>query len=273
MKRISVALVALGEQLPIVLETLAKRLNALQGTYLFTVETSIPSLGDPDEAYQWYHIERLITVVRNHHHANNYDYIMGLTRVRITTEKPDPIDMERDYFCLGDFSKCSVISLNDNLLGHLSPATNHLQYAAFTVASELMCGRARKDMYHETVERCLFDDCPDRKDISHAILNGDICVNCLSALKTASVGEKEVASVLKILKWCKRRTGAATLLARVTRHPLTSLTVGTIIGWLSSVYITEKNCLDAVLVVLIIPCGVALYYTEQDRRKRTLTES
>lgn len=273
MKQISVALVDLGEQLSDFLERLVKRLNSIQDTYCFTVETAIPALGDPDVSYQWYYAEHLLDKIRNHHHAAEYDYMIGLTHVRITLETPDPDDVERDYFSCGDYIKHAIISMDTNLLGYLSSATKKIQYAAFLVAGELLCARAKTDLCHTVINRCLFDDCSDRKNISHNILAGSICGDCRSALKKASIGNVEIASVEKILKWAKRRTGRGSIWARVAQNSLTSLAVGTIIGWVSSVYITAQNCVPAIIMTLLVPCIVAAFYAIKDRQANPLSET
>ena len=272
-----VALVDLGEHLKDVPDRIAKKLNKLQQVYHFTVEGSIPAavVGEPD-CDPWHHVEKLLRILHKHHKAVKYDYVIGLTHVRISKEehfrRPDglPSIAELDYFSEVDHDKSAIISINDHLLKHLSPATSKHQYAAFSVVGELLrlrVGVVKEKKYHKNDEGCLFDYCNDLSKIREAILSGTICTKCRAELEEAGIGKNEFSAIESILAMCRKKTGSGSVLARAFASPISNLAIGSGIGWFSSVYITQNHVVAVLALLLSTILGAIAFYWIKDWRE------
>ena len=143
MKTYSVALANMGERLPpdVDLRKLSKKLNSLQKTFSFEVVASIPAevFGKPDLGSQWYFFKRLFGIIHNHRDFHRYDYIIGITHVRLTESEDSSDEGNRDWFSFSDLNKISVITLNPNITNHNPPTKDIYQFLGFSIAGELLC--------------------------------------------------------------------------------------------------------------------------------------
>ena len=271
MEGIKVAIVDLGEHLPIDLDYLTRKLNAQQPSFLFKHETSIPSqsLGKPDLEQQWYYIERLFDLLREHAQYSKVDYLVGVTHVRITRQTRDEGDIgNKDYFSLSDHRKVSIVSMNENVLAFNSPTKNAFQYAVFCIIGELLDNMAREHLCHPETEYCLFDDCADRTALAPGIEKSQICAPCTARLKEKGLADSQIDDAMRILKWCRRNTGMSSLLYRTVMNPLTTLAVGAAIGWASSAFIVREQYYTVVAAIVVAIGAVLMFYLLSDYKKR-----
>jgi len=83
---IQVALIPVGDNVAINIPTLENKLNRIVKTIHFTKVASIPinKLGDPEKNGIWYCTDIFFKLL-NAELYNDYDFIIGITNVRITT--------------------------------------------------------------------------------------------------------------------------------------------------------------------------------------------
>jgi len=271
MDKIKVALVNVGENLPIPLSSLADSLNGMQATYSFSEISPIPCdvLAKPDLYFQWYFIERLVPVLAKHAKRSNFDILFGVTHVRITREIQDEGDIyNKDYFSDSDTSeKVSFVTINHNVLAFNSKSKNTLQYLAFCIIGELLVQRiGNKGLFHPASKRCLFDECVDRTSFAPSIDHSDICAECRAKLKQGGISDIEIRDVEKILSWCKRNTGSHSIVAKTFMNPLSSLVFGVSLGWLSQNLISPSNFLYVTIASIATIGAIFLYYSKMTRQ-------
>lgn len=270
MKTYRVALVNFGERLPsdFSLGYLSKKLNSLQNTFTFEVVRSIPVevFGKPDFGGQWYYFKRLFEILKKHPDFPNYDYFIGITHVRLTEDEESEDDGNRDYFSLSDLEKVSLITLNGNITTYNSKTKDIYQFLSFSITGELLCNLAREYLYHDKLHYCLFDECIDRSNVKLSIEKSIICSDCLHLLKQKGISESILHDINGILNWCRRNIGKHSPIYRAIIHPLSSLTVGTAIGWSASAFLNPNQYLFVFIGVIAVPISLFLFYTNKYKR-------
>jgi len=186
---------------------------------------------------------------------------MGKTRISLFTGKKL---LKRP---LSDLKKVSVVSLNNNVLVFNATSKNTYQYVAFSTIAELLCNMSGENLCHQQNELCLFDECADRSCLAPAIEKSQICVDCIAKLKEKGIVKSQIDDAFLILRWCRRNTGASSLLIRTIMNPLTSLAIGTSIGWASSAFIQSGQYHIIIAIVTIAIAAVALFYLYDDHQK------
>lgn len=258
---VRVALLDLGERLQVSLDLLARKLNSLQSSFVFTTVTPITlaKIGDPsiieDDRNAWYEFDRLFDLLRSHDCSSQYSYIIGITHLNVT-ERTDNGDKGcGDYFSLSDKERVAVLSINLNILRHNSPSKSPYQYLAYLIGCELLIMRSGKDLIHIKNNFCLFDDCVDRALFRRCIELGEICDECSSELKKHNVSNKVIKDVLAVLKWC-RIDSVKYSITNAILHPITLLSVGTGLGWFGSTFVKPNHYLVVLCAFLLIPLMV-----------------
>jgi hypothetical protein len=271
MKTYRVGLVNFGERLPrdFSLDTLSKKLNSLQTSFTFEVVKPIPVevLSGPDLGGQWYYFERLFSILQKHPDFSDYDYFVGITHVRITESEDSEDDGNRDYFSLSDKNKVTVVTLNRNITDHNSKIKDVYQFLSFSIIGELLCNITKEYLYHNEIRYCLFDECIDRPNVAQAIENSIICPKCLNLLKTQGISDQVLNDIYKVLDWCRSNTGKYSPLYRSIVHPLTSLSIGTAIGWSASAFLNPKQYLYIIIGAIIVPISLLIFHVKRDKKK------
>ncbi len=266
-----VAIVDIGERLPFDcdLSFLSQKLNSLQNTFTFEIVNAIPAelLGEPDLGGQWYYFKRLFEIVQKHQAFSQYDYFVGVTHVRLTEDEDSEDDGNRDYFSMSDLNKVSLVSLNHNITVYNSRTKDIYQFLSFSIAGELLCNLSKEYLYHNKVHYCLFDECIDRANVAPAIENSKICSDCFNLLKKKGISDSILHDINNILNWCRRNTGKHSPLYRALIHPITSLTIGAAIGWLSSAFLKPSQYLYVFIGAVTVPISLFLYYVSRYKRK------
>lgn len=254
MKSKSVALVDLGESLPIRLDDLASSLNALQSGFDFThVGTvTLEAVGDPDVDEVWYSTRLLFNVLRSLVQTNEFDLVVGITHLALARTDDNGKEIDRNYFSLSDLDKLSVVSTHQNVMLHKSPWRTDLQYVAYLVIGELLINLTRKDLMHLMANNCLFDDCVDRSRLAQCMDRSHICNACRSKLKRDNVSEKLISDVESVLGWCKKTTAKLALTYSVG-HPLTAFFLGIGLGWFLQIFAVREYYLPMLIVTFSLP--------------------
>lgn len=265
MRKTQIALVDMGEKLPIRLRKLARKLSSKLKQFEFSVESITSSkIGDPTIQSEWHDVEVLFNKLREHPRTATYDILLGLTHYKITEKDPPPDPSRKDYFSLSDHEKVGLISLNESVSQYRPPAKNLYQYAAFLLVCELLNVLARQDMMHTAANFCLFDECEDRAALRQGMKKGEICTKCKSRLADASIPQDVIKQVTRVLRWCKHNS-LRHVLASTARNPLTTLALGTIMGWAAKSYISQGQFLFLLVPALIIISLVSVYYSYSER--------
>ncbi len=204
--------------------------------------------------------------MRNHQDFSSYDYFAGITHVRLTEDEDTVDEGNRDYFTLSDMSKISMMTLNHNITTYNSPAKDIHQFLAFNIVGELLCNVTKTYLYHDKLNYCLFDECVDRGNVKPAIENSIICSDCYHLLKKKGVSESVLRDIRQILDWCRRNTGKRSHLYRAIVHPLSSLTIGTAIGWTASAFIKSEQYLYVFIGAVVVPISLYIYYVIKHRK-------
>lgn len=251
----TVALVNLGENVSIDLTRLANRLNSLQRTWRFQEVAALPRLGEPDVESIWFYIDRLLQELAAHRQAAKFDSVIGLTHVRLENRDTVLGAADRDYFSLNDRQRLAVIT--EAMQQWNSPTRDRYQYFAFLIVGELLEIAAGTDLFHQSKEVCLFDDCADRAEFRPAIERGRICPPCCGALYEAHVAQNTVCDSIRILNWCRRNTVGKSLKLTLNSS-LMSLVVGTAVGWATSAFIGPQWYQLVISVTLLVFLAVFL---------------
>lgn len=270
MKTFTVALINAGERLPpdVDLKVLSKKLNSLQKTFSFQVAAAIPAevFGKPDLGGQWYFFKRLFRIIQNHRDFKHYDYMIGITHVRLTENEDSADDGNRDWFSFSDLDKVSLITLNPNITVYNPPTKDLYQFLGFCIAGELLCNVAKKYFYHDEVRYCLFDECIDRGNVAPAMEASTICSDCHRDLKASGVSDTILLDTRKILDWCRRTTGQRSPLYRSLVHPFTTLTIGAALGWVASSFFKSEEYLYILISTAAVPSIIFVSYFRKAKR-------
>jgi hypothetical protein len=264
-KAIQVALLDFGERLEVNkvnLEYLARKLNSLQSSFVFTIEAPITSarIGDPsieDDRGAWYELEPMFDVLRRHDCFVHYSYVIGITHLCMTEKNAHSGKTWGDYFSLSDKEKVAVISVNQNVFRYNSPSKNVYQYLSYLIVLELLIMLCKTDLIHTKSNYCFFDDCVDRSSFTRCIDLGEICEECHAELKRCNIGEEVINNVMAVLKWCKTKSMRYSTVTALS-HPLTLLALGGILGWFGSALVAPGHYLAA-LCPLLVPVFVFVY--------------
>lgn len=269
MKPYTVALTNAGERLPADFDLgfLAKKLNALQKTFLFAVVDAIPSerFGKPDLGGQWYFFKRLFGIVQKHPDFQLFDYFIGITHVRVTEDKDSEDDGNRDWFSFSDLNKTSIITLNHNITIYNPPSKDIYQFIAFSVAGELLCNVGKKYFYHDEVSYCLFDECIDRGNVKPAIESASICPVCHHALKTNGLSDTILEDINRILVWCRGTTGKRSPLYRAVINPFTALVMGAALGWAATTFVKSDQYPYVLISTAAVPTVLFFFFHKKSK--------
>jgi hypothetical protein len=264
MKTYRVALVDVGERLPpgFCIDVLLRKLNALQKSFSFEMVRPIPAevLQNPDLGGQWYYFRKIFEILSKHPEISKYDYLIGLTHVRLTEDEDSVDEGNRDYFSLSNLDRISLVTLNQNITDHNSPTKTIYQFIAFNILGELLCNLARAYLYHTDVRYCLFDECMDRGNVKLALQKSYICPECSLRLKKDGADEGVLRDANKILDWCRSCIGKHASWYRAISHPISSLAIGSAIGWAASAFFSASQYIYVIVPVLSIPLVLWLNY-------------
>ncbi len=266
MTTIKVGLVDLGERLPISLRRLESEMNKHLTNFHFQLLEPVTTgrIGNPTIQNEWYDAHVLFQHLQSHRDFSKCDFLIGITHVKMTELPLNKSHERRDYFSLSDFNKLSVISLNHAVYRHNSPSKTTYQYVGYLITGELLINLAKQDLMHSATHYCLFDDCEDRSDFSKGMQKGEICIDCLSKLDKAGVGNDIVNQFKTLLRWC-RRTSVCFALGRTILNPLTSLSLGTGTGWLCATLLSKQNILLVLIATTVLPIVLFIHYKFRSR--------
>lgn len=255
-----VALIDLGSGLPIDLRRLSWRLNHLQRTFRFSVDGAVSAteLGAPDVEDERYDAPTLLNLMESRFGGLSADIVMGVTRAKITFRAKWDAKPDKDYFCLSDQRRNSIVSVNPRVLQHSDPDKGVIRYAVFLIMCELLINYCKTDLTHFGEEMCLFNECEDRAMLAECIAAAAICQRCETTLKLHEIDDSTVKDVRRVLSWCQRNTWR-TALRYTIANPLTSLGLGIASGWLVSLFLDVKYWPIALLVALFPAAGVLLH--------------
>ena len=259
MAKFQVALVDLGERLPISTRRLARELGRhLTGFRFHTVEPITPGrMGAPTIEDEWYDVAALFQLLGSHEPSQRSDLVVGITHAKISEQPPSAFLDRRDYFSQSDQNRISVISLNDGVFQYNLPGKNAYQYLAFLIVGELLINLAKQDLMHSETNYCLFDDCANRRDFSRGMEKGRICVGCLAKLNNLGVSADVVGQAQAVLRWC-RRTPMRYAAVKTMRNPFTTLSLGTATGWLCKTFLSGDYLIHVLFAAAVIPIWVFL---------------
>jgi len=261
---IKVALVLAGDNVPINIPRLGKKLNRIVKNMYFKKEVSIPihKLGDPEKNGIWYCTDVFYKLL-NEEQYTKYDYVVGITNVRITTREEYPEDLEKDYFSDLDYRRTGIITINDEMLRYNSDSKDIYQYIAFGIVEIIIGNMIKQDLHHDRLEYCIYHDCSDRNTFARMIDNSTICTNCLSIIKHI-VSIELINDANKLLKWCRCYSGSQSPIKLTLRNPFVSFVCGTSIGWIVKAMLPSDEKwaqYSAIAVTILTPVFSLAYYT------------
>src|SRR5262249_2666059 len=160
--------VDLGERLSIDLKVLTQKLNKLQNCFVFESVEAVTAakIGEPDINYEWHSFQKLFDILKQHAKFTSSDYIIGVTRFKVTDPAYPSTKTTDSYFSLSDLEKASVVSLSKEMLQFNSISKNQYQYTAYLIMCELLINITKQDLAHSRISYCLFDECADRSDFN-----------------------------------------------------------------------------------------------------------
>ncbi|MHB8579338.1 MAG: hypothetical protein ACYDA4_05695 [Ignavibacteriaceae bacterium] len=248
MIKYNIGLVNIGENLPVNLDSLVKKLNKLQNIFIFNnaFSISVDKIGKPDRE-QWYDYRKLILSISNESRSDNFDYLIGLTRFPITDIKEFEELQEVDYFSQSDYKKHCIISISPSVKKYLSKDKDWYQYVAYTLMCELLIVMCKKDLSHPEQKLCLFDECDNRIEIQACMDKGIICDQDKYIIRSI-VDPQIVPEVEKILNWCRIKRWR-TALKNTIVHPLVTLYIGAALGSLNYFFIL--SCIPIILLSMV----------------------
>lgn len=274
-KAYRVALINVGERLPVCVDAilLSKKLNSIQSAFSFEVVLPIPAevLEGPDVRGQWYYFDRIFEIIRRHQEFSRYDYVVGITHVRLIKDENSGDDGNRDCFSWSDLSKTSLITLNHNVTTYNSKTKDIYQFIGFNVLGELLCNLTRTYLYHDKVNHCLFDECVDRGNVEPAINRSFICSGCNNILKQKGISNLLLCEIQKILDWCGRNIGEKSPLYLAISHPITYLVIGADMGWGISVFFKSNQYIYVLIVSAAVPATLFFNYFFKSRKELKIT--
>ncbi len=248
-----VALIDIGEYLPLSLKNFSKELDSMQVSFYFEEAGSITSdvLGNPDVDDDWYDVSTMFNLMKKKISSDDYHFIVGITQSKITDKTELAGKTEKDYFSQSDLQQHSIISVNKQVLKYNSPNKGNNKYVAHLLMNELLRNLAKKSLNHLGQKPCLFNECEDRSILSECIEQSRICHNCLAELKKNNVSDSILKDVSKILAWCRLNSWEFAF-KNILQHPFSVLGLGIGLGWFTSVFIT-KEYYPIILAITILP--------------------
>jgi hypothetical protein len=111
MNTYTVALVDVGENLPLDIHRLAKRLNLLQRSFHFVQRGVITAavLGQPDIEDEWYDIPRVLQLIAANTDTSRFNFLVGITKAKISNQADLGAKPDKDYFSLSRLLKNPVL--------------------------------------------------------------------------------------------------------------------------------------------------------------------
>jgi hypothetical protein len=259
MSAYEVGLVDIGEDLPFNVQRLATKLNSLQLAFHFQEAGVITAQvqGDPDIEEEWYDTTRLLELISAKADSNQLDFIIGLTRSKITNKLELSTKPDKDYFSMSDFKKLSVISVNGKVLKYNPKHKSIEAYVAHLIIGELLINLSRENLSHLGEVLCVLNECEDRDTLSDCIKAGRICTACVAKLKEKNVGDSVIASAKKVLSWSTRNTWGYSV-KNILLHPVPSLAFGVGLGWFTSEFVPSPFYPVMIIVILVAAISVML---------------
>jgi hypothetical protein len=157
MIKTQVALVDLGERLPIRMRKLEHELARHLTNFCFQSVDPITAgkMGEPTIKEEWYDIKALFELLRSHKASQKCDLVVGITHAKISENSPSVFRDRRDYFCLSDCQRITVVSLNDAVCQYNAPGKNPYQYLAYNIVGEVLINLAKQNLMHSATKYCL----------------------------------------------------------------------------------------------------------------------
>ena len=256
-----VALVDLGERLQLDLHTLAQCLNKKQSIFNFAYSEDIPTeaIGNPTVDDQWYDAKHLLTILQSRIQTGTFDFIIGITRHKITVQGDSVNRIDRDYFSLSNMSNSSIISVNNSVTKYNSASKTLCQYVCFLIMCELLINLARFNLTHTSTDYCLFDECEDRSTIAQGIDNAYICPTCIAKLKSHTVSQHIIDAAQDVLKCCRRRSSNYAIIQTI-KNSFAMLAIGTCLGWIIRSFLVAEHWRYVVTAMISVPFIIYLWY-------------
>ena len=254
-----VGMVDLGEDLPIRIPVLCRKLNSLQKSLGFHHAGIITTerLGAPDVGGRYYSARRVFSVLAKCGFPGRSEFAAGLTRHMLMDEPRDGTHQRIECFSMSDFKTLSVIGLGRGMTRHRSPTKTIYQYAAYLTMCELLQNMVGASLSHEMPRFCLFDECEDRPSLGDCMDRHRICSRCVPRLERGNVPKAVLDDVQRVLNWC----GGVTILS-AARQALqcqgTSIAMGVGLGWLAGKMLPDPSLYPVVVAVV---AGVPLLVT------------
>ena len=186
--------------------------------------------------------------------ASQADYVIGITRTRLTHKvewvgKPD-----KDYFSLSDLGRYSIVSVNQKVLQFAAPSKGVARYVAFLSLCELLINCSKANLSHPGEEICLLNECEDRSMLAECMNDARLCSSCENALLSHGIAKQRVADAKRIILWC-RCNSWGTALKQAIINPVSSLGLGTGVGWFASTFWGKEKYV-VIIAVTVVPAAI-----------------
>ena len=117
---------------------------------------------------------------------------------------------------------------------------------------------SKTNLSHTRTEYCLFDECEERSWLGRCIKNGTICPECQKSLEAYQVSRERIKAAATILRWSRQMPWSHAL-SFALKNPLTTLLVGTALGYKISSVIAEGGLPEIGAIIGLSIAGSALY--------------
>lgn len=222
-----IALVDIGELLPISLQRVARRLNSLQtGLFRFDVVTpAVKKLGVPDRLHG-YSNGLLFNSIGTRIKESDYDFVIGVTHHRLDEDR---FNRHSEKEGLG------VVTVAD--ASEYMPRGKTLeQYLCYLILCEAFCLVGREHFEHDDVSYCLFDMCHVKRDLLICLARPHICTRCEQRLRNAGFSQQDIERGKQVLAYVGK-TRLWDVCKEIVAHPIIGLLGGgLVIGILSEIF-------------------------------------
>ncbi len=266
--RINVALVELGDHLPINPGKLIKTLNSIQKVFDFSLVNAINGIevGEPTIEYTKYSTKQLFQTINNLENITKFAYIIGITGKKVVEEE----EPEYLLFSLGDYkgdhnktNKVAMISLNQDVLKFNHPALNSYQYTVYLLVCELLQLMYGDELLHLQTRRCVFDECADYIDFSDGIITGEICEKDQKRLLEHGISKTILDNSQQMLSWSKKIL-LLTAVRNTFLNPFFVFISGITLGWIVAAFFQAASVNWVIIGQFLITTGV--FYYEKNKK-------
>ena len=163
MNTYTVALVDVGEELPLDIHRLGRRLNSLQRSFRFVQRGVITAtvLGQPDIENEWYDAPTVLQLIAANTDTSRFNFLVGITKAKISNQADLGAKADKDYFSLSDRQRSSIISVHSKVLQYTSEKHGVDRTIAFWATCELLINLSHANLSHFGEEACLFNECEE----------------------------------------------------------------------------------------------------------------